>query len=165
MNREYLELISLDVWHVAAAILNLLILVWVMKKFLFGPVQKILAERQNQVDTLYSDAEAAKTAAEGDRAVYEEKLSNADKEAEEILRRAAVRADKISDEILAEAGVKAAEKLRKADADIEQEKKKAVNEIKDEISGMSMDIAEAVVCREIKESDHKKLIDTFIDSL
>ncbi len=165
MNREYLELISLDVWHIVAAILNLLILVWVMKKFLIGPVQKILAERQSQVDTLYSDAETAKNAAEADRAVYEEKMANADKEAEEVVRRATVRADKISDEILAEANAKAAEKLRKADADIEQEKKKAINEIKDEISGMSMDIAEAVVCREIKASDHEKLIDTFIDSL
>ncbi|MBR2847849.1 MAG: F0F1 ATP synthase subunit B [Clostridia bacterium] len=165
MNREYLELISLDVWHIAAAILNLLILVWIMKKFLIGPVQKILAERQSQVDTLYSNAETAKNAAEADRAVYEEKMANADKEAEEVVRRATVRADKISDEILAEANRKAAEKLRKADADIEQEKKKAINEIKDEISGMSMDIAEAVVCREIKASDHEKLIDTFIDSL
>lgn len=165
MNREYLELISLDVWHIVAAILNLLILVWVMRKFLIGPVQKILAERQSQVDTLYSDAETAKNAAEADRAVYEEKMANADKEAEEVVRRATVRADKISDEILAEANAKATEKLRKADADIEQEKKKAINEIKDEISGMSMDIAEAVVCREIKASDHEKLIDTFIDSL
>ena len=165
MNREYLELISLDVWHIAAAILNLLILVWIMKKFLIGPVQKILAERQSQVDTLYSNAETAKNAAEADRAVYEEKMANADKEAEEVVRRATVRADKISDEILAEANRKAAEKLRKADADIEQEKKKAINEIKDEISGISIDIAEAVVCREIKASDHEKLIDTFIDSL
>ena len=86
-------------------------------------------------------------------------------EAEEILRRATVRADRLSEEILAEANTKAAQKLAKADADIAQEKKKAVNEIKDEISGMSVDIAEAVVGREIKESDHKKLIDTFIDSL
>jgi len=165
MNTEYLELISLNIWHVAAAILNLLILVWVMKKFLFAPVQKILAERQSQVDLLYSDAEKAKDEAEADRTVYEEKMANADLEAEEVLRRAAVRADQISDEILADANRKAAEKLKKADADIAQEKKKAINEIKDEISGMSMDIAEAVVGREIKESDHKKLIDTFIDSL
>ena len=46
-----------------------------------------------------------------------------------------------------------------------QEKKKAVNEIKNEISGMSVDIAEKVVGREIKEEDHKKLIDSFIESL
>ena len=83
----------------------------------------------------------------------------------ELLRRAAVRADRVSEEILADANRKAAEKLQKADADIAQEKKKAVNEIKDEISGMSVDIAEAMVRREIKEEDHKALIDSFIDSL
>lgn len=165
MNQEYLELISLNVWHIVAAILNLLILTWIVKRFLFKPVQKILAERQGQVDTLYSEAEDAKSAAEADRAAYEQKMAKADAEAEEILRRATVRADRLSEEILADANTKAAEKLAKADADIAQEKKKAVNEIKDEISGMSVDIAEAVVGREIKESDHKKLIDTFIDSL
>ncbi len=165
MNQEYLELISLNVWHIVAAILNLLILMLIVKKFLFAPVQRIMAERQSQVDTLYSDAEGAKSAAEADRALYEEKLAGAEKEAEEVLRRAAVRADRVSEEILADANAKAAEKLKKADADIAQEKKKAVNEIKDEISGMSMDIAEAVVGREIKEEDHKALIDSFIDSL
>ena len=162
---EYLELISLNAWHVIAAIGNLLILVLILKKFLFGRVQRVLEERKNQVDTLYSDAEEAKTAAETDRAAYEEKLANADAEAEEILRRATVRADRISDEILADADARAAEKMKKADADIAQEKKKAINEIKDEISGMSVDIAEAVVRREIKEEDHKALIDSFIDSL
>ena len=163
--QEYLELISLNIWHVVAAMANLVILMFILKKFLFAPVQKVMAERQSQVDTLYSDAETAKNAAEADRAAYEEKLAGAEAEAEELLRRAAVRADRVSEEILADANRKAAEKLQKADADIAQEKKKAVNEIKDEISGMSVDIAEAMVRREIKEEDHNALIDSFIDSL
>ena len=160
-----LEIISLNIWHVAAAILNLLLLTWIVKKFLFVPVQKMLAQRQEQVDTLYAEAEEANSAARADRALYEEKLAGAKAEADEIVRSAAVRADRMSDQILAEAAERASEKMRKADADIAQEKKKAINEIKNEISGMSVEIAEKVVGREINEEDHKVLIDSFIENL
>ena len=49
--------------------------------------------------------------------------------------------------------------------DIAQERKKAVNEAKDEIGGMAMEIASKVVEREIKEADHKDLIDEFIKNV
>ena len=54
---------------------------------------------------------------------------------------------------------------QKAEADIAQERKKAVNEVKDEIGGMAMEIASKVVEREIKEADHKDLIDEFIKNV
>lgn len=160
-----LELISLNIWHIVAAILNLLILYLIVKKFLFNPVQKILAERQAQVDALYSDAETAQNQAEAARMEYEQKLSHAEEEAESILQNATVRADRMSEKILSEATEKASAKLRKADADIAQEKKKAIDEIKNEISGISVDIAEKMVGHEINEEDHRQLIDSFIDTL
>ena len=55
--------------------------------------------------------------------------------------------------------------IRRADAEIAQEKKKAVNEIKNEISAMSVDIAERMIGREIKEEDHETLIDEFISGI
>ena len=52
--------------------------------------------------------------------------------------------------------------MKQAESDIAQEKRKAVNEIKDEIGGMAMEIAGKVIEREISEEDHAKLIDDFI---
>ena len=58
------------------------------------------------------------------------------------------------------------EDLRRAlDWDIEQEKKKAVNEIKDEIGGIAMEIAGKVIEREISEEDHERLISDFISNV
>jgi len=162
---EYLEIISLNVWHIVAAMLNLLLLTYILKRFLFDRVKRVLAERQAEVDTLYTDAENARTQANADRDAYALKMAQADEEAQGILREATVRADRMSDQILAEASERASAKMRKAEADIAQEKKKAVNEIKNEISGMSVDIAEKMVQREIREEDHKKLIDSFIEDL
>ena len=66
-----------------------------------------------------------------------------------------------------------AERKAKADSQIadaeklrtEAEAKKAVNEVKDEIGGMAMEIASKVVEREIKEADHQDLIDEFIKNV
>ena len=165
MNEEYLELISLNIWHIIATVGNLLILTWIIKKFLWDRVQKVLAERRGQVDSLYREAEESRSAAEADKLLYQEKLEHDGEEADEIIRNATERADRLSDEIVADAEKKAADTIRKADADIALEKKKAMNELKDEISGISVEIARSVVQREIKEDDHKELIDSFIDNL
>lgn len=165
MDAEYLELISLNIWHIIATIANLLILTLILRKFLFKPVQKILAERRSQVDTMYSDAEEAKAQAESDKEKYTEKLRGAQDEADSIIKTATARADKLGDEIITDAKQKAADTVKKAEADIEREKKKAMNELKNEISEISVQIAENVVSREIKDEDHKELIDSFIDKL
>ena len=165
MNEEYLELISLNIWHIIATIGNLLVLTWIIKKLLWDRVQAVLAERRNQVDTIYQEAEVSRSEAEQNMLLYRNKLDHADEEADSIIRQATERADRLSDEIVADAEKKAADAIRKADADIEMEKKKAMNELKDEISGISVQIAQSVVEREIREEDHKELIDSFIDNL
>ena len=165
MDAEYLELISLNIWHIIATIFNLLILTLILKKFLFAPVQKILAERKGEVDTLYSDAEQAKETAEADKKLYTDKLKSAQAEADSIIKTASQRADKLGDEIIADAKSKAADTVRKAEADIELEKKKAMNELKNEISEISVTIAENVVSKEINAEDHRELIDSFIEQL
>lgn len=165
MSGEYLELISLDVWHIVASILNLLILTLILKKFLFKPVQKMLAERQGQVDQLYREAEDSRARAEEDKALYSEKLAGAVEEAEGIVRSASQRADRQSDEILADANRRAAETVKRAEEEIEQAKKKAMDELKNEVADISVQIAESVVGRELNGDDHRELIDSFIDNL
>ncbi len=162
---EALELISINFWHIIAAIGNLLILTLIVKKFLFKPVQKILAERQAEVDNLYQQAEESAASAENDKQIYHEKLEKAEHEVEEIIKSATIRAERLGDEIVAEANAKADAAIKKADADIAQSKKKAINEIKNDIAGISVSIAEKVVEREINEKDHNDIIESFIEQL
>ena len=162
---EYLELISLNIWHIVATIGNLLILTWILKKFLWKPVTNMLEKRKNEVDEIYQKAEDAKRVAEQDRLEYRAKLDGAKEEADEIVRAATVRADKLSESIIDDAKSRADDTLRRAEAEIELEKKRAMNELKDEISSISMQIAENVVGREMNEDDHRELIDSFIDEL
>ena len=162
---QTLQVISINIWDILISLANLLIMFLLIKKFLFVPVQKVFADREAQVKKKYDDAAEAQQRADENCAIYEQKLADADEEVDAILHDARDRADRLEQEIVTEAQQKAAAMIRRADADIEQEKKKAVNEIKDEISAMSVDIAERMIGREIKEEDHKALVDEFISGI
>lgn len=147
------------------SLINLLIIFLLLKKLLFKPVNNLLETRKAQVGKLYDEADAAKTAAEENKARYEEKLSSAHKEALDIVSAAKERASKIGDEIIGEANQKADGMIRRADAEIAQERRRAISEIKGDISSISVGIAEKVIGREIDEKDHKELIDKFISEM
>ncbi len=165
MNVQTLDVIYVNLWSILLSLGNLVLIYVILKKVLFGPVKKILAERQGAVDSVYAKAEMARLQAEDSRARYEDKLAHADEEAAVLLTRANERAHRAEETILANANQKAAAALKKADEDIAFEKKRAMNELKNEISSISLDIAEKVIGREISEDDHRNLIDRFIDEV
>ena len=155
----YQALITLDGWTFLAQICNLMIQLVIFKKLLLNPVKKVIAERKAKADSQIADAEKLRTEAEAMKAEYEQNLQNARTEANQIVAAAQKTAAARSEELLGEARAQAAALKQKAEADIAQERKKAVNEVKDEIGGMAMEIASKVVEREIKEADHQDLID------
>ena len=161
----YQALITLDGWTFLAQICNLMIQLVIFKKFLLNPVKKVIAERKAKADSQIADAEKLRTEAEAMKAEYEQNLQNARTEANQIVAAAQKTAAARSEELLGEARAQAAALKQKAEADIAQERKKAVNEVKDEIGGMAMEIASKVVEREIKEADHQDLIDEFIKNV
>ena len=161
----YQALITLDGWTFLAQICNLMIQLENFKKLLLNPVKKVIAERKAKADSQIADAEKLRTEAEAMKAEYEQNLQNARTEANQIVAAAQKTAAARSEELLGEARAQAAALKQKAEADIAQERKKAVNEVKDEIGGMAMEIASKVVEREIKEADHQDLIDEFIKNV
>ena len=161
----YQALITLDGWTFLAQICNLMIQLVIFKKLLLNPVKKVIAERKAKADSQIADAEKLRTEAEAMKAEYEQNLQNARTEANRSVAAAQKTAAARSEELLGEARAQAAALKQKAEADIAQERKKAVNEVKNEIGGMAMEIASKVVEREIKEADHPDLIDEFIKNV
>ena len=161
----YQALITLDGWTFLAQICNLMIQLLIFKKFLLKPVKQVIADRKAKADSEIADAQKLRTEAEAMKAEYEQNLQNARTEANQIVTAAQKTATARSEEIVGEARAQAAALKQKAEADIAQERKKAVNEVKDEIGGIAMEIASKVVEREISEKDHKDLIDEFIKNV
>lgn len=156
------ELVGLVPWTFVAQICNLFIQVYLIKRFLFKPVNEMLEKRKALADAQIREAEKAKADADAIKTEYEQNMKEAKEKANEILTTAQRTAALQSEEMLKEAASQAAALKSKAESDIAQEKRKAVNEIKDEIGGMAVEIAGKVIEREISEEDHTKLIDEFI---
>ena len=161
----YQALITLDGWTFLAQICNLMIQLVIFQKFLLKPIKQVIADRKAKADSEIADAQKLRTEAEAMKAEYEQNLQNARTEANQIVATAQKTATARSEEIVGEARAQAAALKQKAEADIAQERKKAVNEVKDEIGGIAMEIASKVVEREISEKDHKDLIDEFIKNV
>lgn len=159
------ELVGIVPWTFIAQICNLFIQVYLIKRFLFKPINEMLEKRRAMADAEIQDAVKAKDEANAMKAEYEQNMQEAKNKANEILVTAQKTAAIQSEVMLKEASAQANALKAKAESDIAQEKRKAVNEIKDEIGGMAMEIAGKVIEREICEEDHKKLIDEFISNV
>lgn len=162
---QFEAFIGVNFWTALFTLLNFLLVFFVGKKFLYGPVMKIIHDRQKEIDDMYSDAGNAKAEARQLRDQYQQKLSQAKEDSDRLVKEAVDRAHSREEEIIRRANDDAAAILDKANADIAREKKKAVNDAKDEISDLAMAIAGKVVARELKDSDQSEIIDRFIEEL
>ena len=157
--------VGVNFWTCLFTLVNLFILYKFMKKLLFKPVQNMIDSRQKEIDDLYADAGRSKAEAEALKTQYEGQLSEANAERERILKAAHQRALQQQETMLREAQEQAARTLKRADEQIELEKKQARNELKNEVSDMAVQIAGAVLARDVKPAEHEALIDSFIDGL
>ena len=162
---QFEAFVGVNFWTALFILLNTLLIFFVAKKFLFVPVMKIIVTRQEEIDSMYTQADTARETAEKLQSEYEEKLSQAAETSERLVKEATIRAQGREEEIIREANQRAEAILTKASADIAQEKKKALNDAKDEISVIALAIAGKVVGRELKADDQSKLVDSFIEEL
>ncbi len=159
------QFVGVNFWTMIFAWCNLIILYIVLKKILFKPIMNMIDTRQKEIDDMYSEAESYKSDAQEYKNEYEKKLELAKEEGEEYLRKTVRRAQLREEEILREADEKAARTLKRAEEQIELEKKRVINEVKDEVSGMAIEIASAVIERDVKKDEHSELIDDFISKI
>ena len=165
METIYQSLVAVNPVTLIAQICNLFIQLFIFKKFFWNKILAILDQRRQAADQEISDAKAAHAEADAIKATYEQNMKQAQEKADGILANAQKTATLRSEEIISQAQAAAAQIKSKASADIEMEKKKAINDTKNEISGLAMAIAGKVVERELNTADQAGMIDRFIDEL
>lgn len=159
---QTLDIISVNIWQILISLANLLIMYLILKKFLFGPVQKVISTRQEQVDDIYGEANKSREDAESMRQEYEEKLATARDEADGIVRSAVQTAQRRSDTMVSEAAEQVSHMKQKAQDEIAQEKKQMLSGVRSEISDIAVEIASKIVGREVRKEDHESFVDDFI---
>ena len=165
MDTLYQSLVTVNPVTLIAQICNLFIQLLIVKIFFLDKIKAILDQRREAADKQITEAETAKSEALAIKKTYEQNMLEAKAKADDLLMTAQRTANSRSEEIISQAQQQAAQIKSKAAADIALEKKKAINEAKNEISGLAMAIAGKVVARELNANDQADMIDRFIDEL
>lgn len=159
------ELVEIVPWTFVAQICNLFLQMYLIKRFLFQPVNNILQKRKELADGQLLEAAKTREEASALKTEYEQNLLQAKKEAKEIMTEAQRSSLQKSEEILKTAEQEAREMKERAEMEIAREKKKAVSEAKTELGTMAVELAGKVLHREVRQEDHEKLIDAFITNI
>jgi len=162
---QSLDIISVNIWQIVISLLNLTILFLLVKKFLFKPIKKMFAARDAEINGRYDEADKAKEKALQMEKDWNGKMETAEQSANAILQTASEDAQRRSAAVLSETQQKAQQILRQAETDAMLEKKKARAEIKQEIVDVSCALSEKMIGREIKDQDHRSLIDDFLSKI
>lgn len=162
---QFEAFIGVNFWTALVTLLNTLTIFFVGKKFLFGPIMKMIQQRQQEIDTMYADADSAKKNALEMEQEYTQKLAVATQTGDRLVQEAVARGQSREEEIISAANARADAILEKAKTDIAREKKQAINAAKDEISEMAVAIAAKVLGREVNAADRGNLVDAFIEEL
>ena len=161
----YQSLVTVNPVTLIAQICNLFLQLLLVKIFFLDKIKAILDQRREAADKEITDAQAAHAEAAAIKATYEQNMKEAKIKADDMLAAAQKTATLRSEEIISQAQQAAAQIKAKASSDIEMEKKKAINDAKNEISGLALAIAGKVVERELNSADQADMIDRFIDEL
>ena len=158
---EFKPLIGLT-YEFIFQLVNTFLVFFLLKKLLFKPVLGIIEARENDIRENLAQGERAKKEGLTLKSEYEEKLSLAKEQGQEIIKQATLRAEQKEAEIISTAKQEAQSLKEKASKDVEQERQKVMNEIKSDISNIALLAASKVIEKDIDKSKHEELINNFI---
>ena len=161
----YQSLVTVNPVTLIAQICNLFLQILLVKIFFLDKIKAIIDARREAADKEITDAKTAKEEAMVIKATYEQNMLESKAKAEKILQSAQQTAAQRGEQIISDAQETAVAMKQKAEAEIAREKRRALNDAKNEISEIAMTIAGKVVGRELTAADHAKMVDSFIDDL
>ena len=158
-------LVQLDPGLFIWTILTFLILFFVLSKFAWKPLLTLLESRENTIKSSLEDAEKAKQELERLNIESEAIISEARSEAQSIRVEAKSAAEKIKADIMAQAGEDAKKLRDETEKQIQVEKDKAIGEIRQEVVGLTITVAEKVIRKNLSKEDNQDLIEDSLKNL
>lgn len=138
------------------------ILLALLKKFAWGPLKEVMDKRERDINKDIDDAEQAKINAQKLEEENRKTLKETQDEVQRILDDAKVQARKQHEEIIHEANVRANGMIETAQSEINSEKERALADINNQVSELSVLIASKVLRKEISEQDQKDLVEKYL---
>jgi len=136
-----------------------------LRRFAWGPVLQALEQREKSIQESLDSAEKAMHRAEEISKKNDEALRNAEVEAQRLRKEAKEEAEKIRVDIIDKARTEAETVKDQAIAAIEQEKHKAMLQLRGHVAELALEAASKILNAELDQKKNKKLVDDFIDGI
>ncbi|MFW5986459.1 MAG: F0F1 ATP synthase subunit B [Halanaerobiales bacterium] len=148
-------------WHV----INFFVLLWLLKRYLYGPIKEILDKRAEKVKNEINEAEHKREEAGKLKEKYESELKKARREAQDIIEKAENRARIKAKQIINEAQERADKIKEDRLEEVARARQQAFTELRDEVSSMSLMVASRFIEENIDENGHQQLIEEYRNNL
>lgn len=153
---------DIHISRIIATIINFGILYFILRRFLFKPVNNAIDTRQNEIIDKINKTEEDRKKAEALRIENQNRLSEAKQEGKNIVEDYKVKAEKVSSDILTEARTEAETIINRAKVEAEREKEKAADEIKNQVVDLAVLLSSKALEESVREEQHRRLIKDFI---
>ena len=156
------QVIKIDI-NLVFTIINLLVLYLLMKKFLFGPIIKVMDVRKAMIDQQFAGAKEQENQAKALKEQYEGALKSAREESFQIMEQARKEAKAQADKTVEDTQAKVSAMLAKAQEDINTERENAMRQMKDDVASLAMEAAGKIIGKNSGADQDLSLYDQFIE--
>lgn len=153
---------GVNVPQIIATMINFALLYFILRHFLFNPVNNVISSRENEIVYRINKSEEDMKKAEALRIENEHELKAAKDEGKNIVEGYKTKAEKVSDDIVKDAKDEAQLLLERARVEAEREKEKARDEIKTQAVDLAILLSSKALETSINEDEHRRLIEQFI---
>lgn len=158
----YTGLIQFD-WTYLMIAVNMLILYLIMKRFFFAKIRDFMQKRQDSITQAIEAADKVNIDAENVKIEYEKKLSGLEMEGRDIIKNSKIKAETQAREIINQAEQRADSIKKQAEAEIERQKRAAIEDMKDEIAALSILAAEKIIEKQLNAAEHQAVINKVLN--
>ena len=155
----------IDVPQVLTQILGFLLMVWILRRYAWGPVIGMLEARREKIAGEFKEADRQKVEALELKARYDTELKGIEAQARQRIQDAVAEGQRIAAEIKAQAHQDATARLERAADDIAREREKAKEILKEQVIGLSLRTAEKILRQKLDDPAQRKLAGEFIDEV
>ena len=155
----------IDIRQVLTQIIGFLLMVWILRRYAWGPMLQMLEVRRQKIAAAFGEAERRQQEAEQLKLRYEQQIRDIEVQARQRIQQAAAEGEHLAAQIKAQAQRDAAERLERAQDEIAREHEKAKERLKQQIIRLSMRGAEKILREKLDESHQRRLVDEFIDEV
>ncbi len=142
-----------------------ILLLFIFKRFLFGPIGQLLEDRKSEIADTYATANRERDTMEGLRRDYESRLAGIELEARERIQAAVKESQAIRDEIVAEARAKAEAVIQRGEEELARSREKTLVSLRQDVADLVIGTSSKLLEESMDDAAHRKLIDQFISSI